>query len=42
MTTIDFPATAEDERIIKAAMGEGETAEDVIRRALHLLDRSQA
>ncbi|MFI9552411.1 hypothetical protein [Nonomuraea endophytica] len=39
MTNIGFRATPDDERIINAAMGEGETTSDVIRRALRLLDR---
>lgn len=36
---IRFGPTHEDERIIRAAMREGERATDVIRRALCLLDR---
>ncbi|WP_433514456.1 hypothetical protein ACQP2T_01815 [Nonomuraea sp. CA-143628] len=36
---IGFLATPEDERIIQAAMREGEQASDVIRRALRLLER---
>ncbi|MEV6154212.1 hypothetical protein AB0L53_28070 [Nonomuraea sp. NPDC052129] len=36
---IGFLATAEDERIIRAAMREGERPSDVIRRALRLLER---
>ncbi|MEV0352132.1 hypothetical protein AB0H88_40745 [Nonomuraea sp. NPDC050680] len=39
MATIEFRATPEDERIIKAAMREGERTSDVIRRALRLLER---
>lgn len=39
MTNIGFRATPEDERIIKAAMEEGERTSDVIRRALRLLER---
>ncbi|MEV0195503.1 hypothetical protein HTZ77_14150 [Nonomuraea sp. SMC257] len=39
MTNIGFRATPEDERIIKAAMEEGEKTSDVIRRALRLLER---
>ena len=37
--TIGFRPTAEDERIIKAAMRSGEHKSDVIRRALRLLER---
>ncbi|MQA87515.1 MAG: hypothetical protein GEV03_23550 [Streptosporangiales bacterium] len=37
--TIGFRPTEEDERIIKAAMREGERTSDVIRRALRLLER---
>src|SRR5262249_7782783 len=37
--TIGFRSTAEDERIIKAAMRPGERTSDVIRRALRLLER---
>jgi hypothetical protein len=39
MANIGFRATPEDERIIQAAMREGERTTDVIRRALRLLDR---
>ncbi|MFI6787581.1 hypothetical protein ACIBG4_09635 [Nonomuraea sp. NPDC050383] len=39
MANIGFRATPEDERIIKAAMEEGERTSDVIRRALRLLER---
>ncbi|GGP03640.1 hypothetical protein LDL08_10560 [Nonomuraea glycinis] len=39
MANIGFRATPEDERIIKAAMREGERTSDVIRRALRLLER---
>ncbi|MGW0362065.1 hypothetical protein [Streptomyces sp. NPDC002990] len=38
-TTIGFRPTEEDERIIAAAMREGERTSDVIRRALRLLER---
>jgi len=34
-----FPANAEDERIIRAALREGERPSDVLRRALRLLHR---
>ncbi|MFJ2648782.1 hypothetical protein ACIO1C_18860 [Streptomyces sp. NPDC087420] len=37
--TIGFRPTAEDERIIRTAMREGERTSDVIRRALRLLER---
>ncbi|GAA2116333.1 hypothetical protein [Streptomyces synnematoformans] len=37
--TIGFRPTEEDERIIRAAMREGERTSDVIRRALRLLER---
>ncbi|AXK33127.1 hypothetical protein DVA86_11180 [Streptomyces armeniacus] len=37
--TIEFWPTEEDARIIRAATREGETADDVIRRALRLLER---
>ncbi|WBB57802.1 hypothetical protein O7599_19160 [Streptomyces sp. WMMC500] len=37
--TIGFRPTDEDERIIRAAMREGERTSDVIRRALRLLER---
>ena len=36
--TIGFRPTDEDERIIRAAMREGERTSDVIRRALRLLE----
>ncbi|WP_101790586.1 hypothetical protein [Nonomuraea indica] len=39
MANIGFRATPEDERIIRAAMEEGERTSDVIRRALRLLER---
>jgi antitoxin ParD1/3/4 len=39
MTTIGFRPTADDERIIKAAMRPNERTSDVIRRALRLLER---
>jgi Arc/MetJ-type ribon-helix-helix transcriptional regulator len=39
MANIGFRATPEDERIIQAAMQEGERTTDVIRRALRLLER---
>ncbi|HUR04413.1 MAG TPA: hypothetical protein VM347_17845 [Nonomuraea sp.] len=39
MANIGFRATPEDERIIQAAMQEGERTSDVIRRALRLLER---
>ncbi|MFI7453726.1 hypothetical protein ACIBQX_39985 [Nonomuraea sp. NPDC049714] len=39
MANIGFRATPEDERIIEAAMQEGERTSDVIRRALRLLER---
>jgi hypothetical protein len=38
-TTIGFRPTAEDERIIQAAMRPNERTSDVIRRALRLLER---
>lgn len=38
-TTIGFRPTADDERIIKAAMRPNERTSDVIRRALRLLER---
>lgn len=38
-SSIGFRPNAEDERIIKAALGPGERTTDVIRRALRLLDR---
>ncbi|MFF4651114.1 hypothetical protein [Streptomyces sp. NPDC001380] len=38
-TTIGFRPTEEDERIIRAAMRNGERTSDVIRRALRLLER---
>ncbi|MCJ1679460.1 hypothetical protein MTF65_19355 [Streptomyces sp. APSN-46.1] len=38
-TTIGFRPTEEDERIIAAAIREGERTSDVIRRALRLLER---
>jgi len=38
-TTIGFRPTEEDERIIEAAMRDGERTSDVIRRALRLLER---
>lgn len=38
-TTIGFRPTADDERIIKAAMRPDERTSDVIRRALRLLER---
>ncbi len=38
-TTIGFRPSEEDERIIQAAMREGERTSDVIRRALRLLER---
>jgi antitoxin ParD1/3/4 len=37
--TIGFRPTEEDERIIREAMRDDERTADVIRRALHLLDR---
>ena len=37
--TIGFRPTVEDEKIIRAAMREGERTSDVIRRALRLLER---
>lgn len=37
--TIGFRPTADDERIIREAMGEDEHTSDVIRRALRLLER---
>jgi antitoxin ParD1/3/4 len=37
--TIGFRPTAEDEKIIQAAMRENEHTSDVIRRALRLLER---
>jgi antitoxin ParD1/3/4 len=37
--TIGFRPTEEDERIIREAMRADERTADVIRRALHLLDR---
>ncbi|MFG3441469.1 hypothetical protein ACGF0J_29850 [Nonomuraea sp. NPDC047897] len=39
MTNIGFRPTPEDERIIRAAMEDGEQPSDVIRRALRLLER---
>ncbi|MBF8186523.1 hypothetical protein ITP53_12380 [Nonomuraea sp. K274] len=39
MASFDFPANAEDERIIRAALREGERPSDVLRRALRLLQR---
>ncbi|GAA3543742.1 hypothetical protein GCM10022419_024910 [Nonomuraea rosea] len=39
MADIDFAPNAEDERIIRLAMREGERPSDVIRRALRLLQR---
>ncbi|MFC4011837.1 hypothetical protein ACFOY2_31720 [Nonomuraea purpurea] len=39
MANIDFPANAEDERIIRRALREGERPSDVIRRSLRLLQR---
>jgi antitoxin ParD1/3/4 len=39
MANIGFRATPEDERIIQAAIQEGERTSDVIRRALRLLER---
>lgn len=39
---IEFHATPEDERIINAAIRDGERAVDVIRRALRLLWLEQA
>ncbi|NBE96371.1 hypothetical protein FE391_23355 [Nonomuraea sp. KC401] len=39
MPDIGFHATAEDLRIIRAALREGERPSDVIRRALRLLRR---
>lgn len=38
-STIGFRPTEDDERIIKAAMREGDSTSDVIRRALRLLER---
>ncbi len=38
-TTIGFRPTAEDERIIQAAIRPDERTSDVIRRALRLLER---
>jgi len=38
-TTIGFRPTAEDERIIQAAIRPNERTSDVIRRALRLLER---
>jgi hypothetical protein len=37
--TIGFRPTEDDQRIIQAAMREGERTTDVIRRALRLLER---
>lgn len=37
--TIGFRPTAEDEKIIRAAMRDNEHTSDVIRRALRLLER---
>ncbi|MFB4276489.1 MULTISPECIES: hypothetical protein [unclassified Nonomuraea] len=39
MADIAFRANAEDERIIRAALREGERPSDVLRRALRLLQR---
>ncbi|MFE3452729.1 hypothetical protein ACFXJ8_27770 [Nonomuraea sp. NPDC059194] len=39
MANIGFRATPDDEKIIRAAMREGERTSDVIRRALRLLER---
>jgi antitoxin ParD1/3/4 len=39
MADIHFAPNAEDERIIRLAMREGERPSDVIRRALRLLQR---
>ncbi|TMR93730.1 hypothetical protein [Nonomuraea basaltis] len=39
MADIGFRANAEDERIIRAAMRDGERPSDVIRRALRVLQR---
>jgi Arc/MetJ-type ribon-helix-helix transcriptional regulator len=38
-STLGFRPTPEDERIINAAIREGERTSDVIRRALRLLER---
>ncbi|WP_219471346.1 hypothetical protein [Nonomuraea rhizosphaerae] len=39
IATVNFLATPEDKRIIDALTREGEGPDDVIRRALRLLDR---
>ncbi|UBU13267.1 hypothetical protein [Nonomuraea gerenzanensis] len=39
MADIAFRANAEDERIIRRALREGERPSDVLRRALRLLQR---
>ncbi|MEV4469999.1 hypothetical protein [Nonomuraea sp. NPDC049504] len=39
MAEIAFRANAEDERIIRTALREGERPSDVLRRALRLLQR---
>ncbi|MEU7003296.1 hypothetical protein [Nonomuraea sp. NPDC046570] len=39
MATIGFRPNEEDEKIIQAALREGERTSDVIRRALRLLER---
>ncbi|MEV0999764.1 hypothetical protein [Nonomuraea sp. NPDC050202] len=39
MADIAFRANAEDERIIRSALREGERPSDVLRRALRLLQR---
>ncbi|MGR6913679.1 hypothetical protein ACU635_05460 [[Actinomadura] parvosata] len=39
MADIAFRANAEDERIIRTALREGERPSDVLRRALRLLQR---
>jgi hypothetical protein len=39
MADIAFRANAEDERIIRKALREGERPSDVLRRALRLLQR---
>ncbi|TYB59104.1 hypothetical protein FXF51_34530 [Nonomuraea sp. PA05] len=39
MADIAFRANAEDERIIRAALREGERPSDVLRRALRLMQR---
>ncbi|WP_405166961.1 hypothetical protein OG203_18735 [Nocardia sp. NBC_01499] len=41
MATITFRPTAHDEKIIDRARGDGESATDVIRRALRSLDHEE-